>query len=219
MLSARLAIEAGEEQLNPKRMEGRAVEDRERISFSLNSGPLRPKVKKKDDGEDVEYVTDIDVEAGIVLLKPKSGSGVRVVPKLENSWRPEEMKMRSIIKELGDAMEEILEMKTVGQNSAERIEGAEASGYCSMSSKELEAQKLREEMAKLPDEATLEQYEELPVEEFGEAVLRGMGWEKGRPIGRNSKTVVKPLELVRRENSKLGLGAVPGPALPSRRSH
>ena len=31
-------------------------------------------------------------------------------------------------------------------------------------------------LEELPDEATLEDYEKVPVEEFGAALLRGMGW-------------------------------------------
>jgi G patch domain/KOW motif-containing protein len=37
-----------------------------------------------------------------------------------------------------------------------------------------------------------------------------MGWEKGKPIGRNSKTAVAPVEHVRRQ-SREGLGATPLP--------
>ncbi|KAK9467814.1 DExH-box splicing factor binding site-domain-containing protein [Lipomyces arxii] len=40
-----------------------------------------------------------------------------------------------------------------------------------------------------PDEPTLEDYEHVPVEEFGLALLRGMGWKEGEGIGRNRKRV------------------------------
>ncbi|KAK9247535.1 DExH-box splicing factor binding site-domain-containing protein [Lipomyces tetrasporus] len=40
-----------------------------------------------------------------------------------------------------------------------------------------------------PDEPTLQDYETVPVEEFGFALLRGMGWKEGEAIGRNRKRV------------------------------
>lgn len=33
--------------------------------------------------------------------------------------------------------------------------------------------------------STLEDYERVPIEQFGAALLRGMGWEKGKPVGKN----------------------------------
>ncbi|KAK9237252.1 DExH-box splicing factor binding site-domain-containing protein [Lipomyces kononenkoae] len=40
-----------------------------------------------------------------------------------------------------------------------------------------------------PDEPTLQDYEAVPVEEFGFALLRGMGWKEGEDIGRNRKRI------------------------------
>lgn len=39
----------------------------------------------------------------------------------------------------------------------------------------------------LPPQSTLEDYQAMPIEAFGEAVLRGMGWKKGEPIGKSNK--------------------------------
>ncbi|KAK9325783.1 DExH-box splicing factor binding site-domain-containing protein [Lipomyces orientalis] len=41
-----------------------------------------------------------------------------------------------------------------------------------------------------PDEPTLQDYETVPVEEFGFALLRGMGWKEGEGIGKNRKRVL-----------------------------
>jgi G patch domain/KOW motif-containing protein len=51
----------------------------------------------------------------------------------------------------------------------------------------------------------------MPVESFGEALLRGMGWQEGRAIGRGNKKEVTAKDLVRRPH-RLGLGAAPAPA-------
>ena len=36
----------------------------------------------------------------------------------------------------------------------------------------------------MPDMATVEEYQSIPVEAFGEAMLRGMGWTEGKALGR-----------------------------------
>ena len=50
----------------------------------------------------------------------------------------------------------------------------------------------------------------MPIENFGEAMLRGMGWEKGAAIGRGGGGPVEAVEFVRRDH-RLGLGAQPAP--------
>lgn len=62
-----------------------------------------------------------------------------------------------------------------------------------------EADAYRRAIALAPDVSTLEDYERVPVEEFGAALLRGMGWKEGNKIER-------PKEAKRRQNL-LGLGA------------
>ncbi|EFN53037.1 hypothetical protein CHLNCDRAFT_53994 [Chlorella variabilis] len=73
-----------------------------------------------------------------------------------------------------------------------------------------EAAKLKEDLDGLPPEADLDAYAAMPVDQFGMALLRGMGWTEGAAIGRNAKEEVKAKELVRRPQ-RLGLGAAPAP--------
>ncbi|CAH1266389.1 GPKOW [Branchiostoma lanceolatum] len=61
-----------------------------------------------------------------------------------------------------------------------------------------------------PDEASLDDYEAMPVEAFGMAALRGMGWKPGEGIGRTFKQHVDPLQLQVRPKG-LGLGAIVRP--------
>ncbi len=53
-------------------------------------------------------------------------------------------------------------------------------------------------VASAPDVSTLEDYERIPVDEFGAAMLRGMGWK--------GEKTAKPKDVKRRQNL-LGLGA------------
>lgn len=64
-------------------------------------------------------------------------------------------------------------------------------------------------MASRPDEADEEAYEDMPIEEFGTAMLRGMGWTPGTAIGLSNKGLIEPIEFVKRPGYRLGLGAQP----------
>jgi G patch domain/KOW motif-containing protein len=87
---------------------------------------------------------------------------------------------------------------------AERTSGA--GGARNSHAGEQDAAAFREDLARLPDSAPLEAYDDMPVEAFGEAMLRGMGWRDGGAVGRNSTVVVKPIEYLARPRL-LGLGA------------
>ncbi|XP_029011686.1 G-patch domain and KOW motifs-containing protein [Betta splendens] len=57
-----------------------------------------------------------------------------------------------------------------------------------------------------PESSTEADYENVPVEAYGLAMLKGMGWKKGEGIGRTFKQDVKPIEHQLRPKG-LGLGA------------
>lgn len=71
----------------------------------------------------------------------------------------------------------------------------------------------RTDVASRPDPATLDQYNAIPVEEFGAALLRGMGWKDGQAIGRGdyssstaAERALKP-RVPERRPGFLGIGA------------
>jgi len=70
--------------------------------------------------------------------------------------------------------------------------------------------RFRADVANRPNEASLEGYDSVPVDQFGAAMLRGMGWAEGAPIGvgKNAK-VVPVIEFVSRPGYRTGLGATP----------
>ncbi|KAJ8971781.1 hypothetical protein NQ317_004345 [Molorchus minor] len=55
-------------------------------------------------------------------------------------------------------------------------------------------------------EPTLDDYEKVPITDYGMAVLRGMGWKEGMTIGKNAPTS-KPVKLPELRPKGLGLGA------------
>lgn len=71
-----------------------------------------------------------------------------------------------------------------------------------------EEEKLRLDLSLRPDDMTQEAYDALPVESFGLAMLRGMGYQEGVAIGNRKRGLLKPIELTSR-HYRLGLGAKP----------
>lgn len=62
------------------------------------------------------------------------------------------------------------------------------------------------DVASRPDPSSVSDYAAVPVEEFGEAMLRGMGWKEGEVLGRKKGTAAPPKDLQRRP-ALLGIGA------------
>ncbi|KZZ97023.1 pre-mRNA-splicing factor spp2 [Ascosphaera apis ARSEF 7405] len=78
-----------------------------------------------------------------------------------------------------------------------------------------ETRDFRADVASRPEPASLAAYNAVPVEEFGAALLRGMGWKEGEPVGRNrygSITASLKPRVPERRPGFLGIGAkeIPG---------
>lgn len=77
-----------------------------------------------------------------------------------------------------------------------------------------EDDRFKADVASRPDVASLDDYAATPVEEFGAALLRGMGWKDGEAVGKRRAGVPAPKKPVLKERrpNLLGIGAkeVPG---------
>ena len=73
-----------------------------------------------------------------------------------------------------------------------------------------EDDRFRADVASRPDVASLDDYERIPVEDFGSAMLRGMGWKEGQAIGKAGGKAVKQQKVERRP-ALLGIGAKEAP--------
>jgi hypothetical protein len=65
----------------------------------------------------------------------------------------------------------------------------------------------KQDLDELPDEATLQDYDRIPVSQFGMAMLRGMGWKPGEPASRNKKGGIVEPWLPPSRPALLGIGA------------
>lgn len=72
--------------------------------------------------------------------------------------------------------------------------------------RENEDDAFRSDLASRPDPASLADYAAVPVDEFGPAMMRGMGWKGPQAAGDQFEKAVRPKELVRRP-ALLGIGA------------
>lgn len=64
----------------------------------------------------------------------------------------------------------------------------------------------RSDVASRPDSASLDEYAAVPIEEFGAALLRGMGWKEGDAVGKRKQQKVTA-RVVERRPALLGIGA------------
>ncbi|GLJ06740.1 hypothetical protein SUGI_0046730 [Cryptomeria japonica] len=158
-----------------------------KFSLHLHSKPyVKPKSYEKSE-ENVQYITEFD-------YKPQS---LKTIPRLSNSRRLF-MVNNSHLNAKAQSFE--LPTQILQDNSIMSEEGF-------LSKDEMEKQKLREDIELCADEASLEAYERMPVEEFGEALLRGMGWSYGKAIGLNCRDPGLPYQYPNRSVARLGFGA------------
>ena len=72
-----------------------------------------------------------------------------------------------------------------------------------------EEQAFEQDYKTAPDMATLDDYDRVPVEQFGAALLRGMGWKDGDGIGANKGKKMVKTKIPERRPALLGIGVDP----------
>lgn len=82
----------------------------------------------------------------------------------------------------------------------------DTSQFLSTQSPMNEDELFRWDVASRPDSAKLQDYVAVPVDEFGAALLRGLGWKDGDGIGKHKGLVSKP-RVVEQRPALLGIGA------------
>lgn len=161
--------------------------------------------------------------------RPAVAPGKKVIPKLENTFKagPRQHDPNRYLPEQSDGIpastEEKFELAAAepeikveyGLQKRQRPSQQQAppAGPEPPSERpfDIDSRKFKEDVLALPEVADAEAYVAMPVENFGEAMLRGMGWSEGRAVCKGDKKEVQATTYVRRAD-KLGLGAKP--ALP-----
>ncbi|GAB4821489.1 hypothetical protein N2152v2_008535 [Parachlorella kessleri] len=201
------------------------------LAFTGKKQARRVDVQEKDGDDKREAVIGFG-KGGLETAEPRlPGQEALIIPKQENTYRVAGGKFRpTYLPEAADRIdaEGIDKFEVAGPEVAQekvtyglqQRSRPQANGHAAAAARpdeqqhpgeaERETEALKRDLAELPAEAPLEAYDAMPVDKFGEALLRGMGWQEGRAIGRGGKGEVVAKELVRRPQ-RLGLGATPAP--------
>ena len=158
----------------------------ESLRFKFKRTSEKPKLlkTKEKDEEETEYISSTAaISSNISKSKKKKelvihGSG--------NLWKPGNTQVDEITEE---AINQIL-------SNPDSISATEA--------KQIDVTNSTSSL-KFPgvvpqEESTLNDYNDVPITDFGEALMRGMGWEKGKGVGRNRK-IVEPIDFAAKKRT------------------
>ncbi|MBA0867013.1 hypothetical protein Goshw_026443 [Gossypium schwendimanii] len=199
-----------------------------KLSFSLPSKskptqkvPIPKPSTAQDDLNPKEFVTEFDPSK--TLPDPNSKPSY-VIPPKQNEWRPYK-KMKNLDLPLqSDASRDLqfeldssshnpnpdsavsygLNLRNNGSTKGE-ADNKDVTPGSAAPVETLLLQSFKEDLKKLPEDRGFEEFEDVPVEGFGKALLAGYGWVEGRGIGKNAKEDVKVKQYERRTD-KEGLG-------------
>ncbi len=160
--------------------------------------------------------------------RPAVAPGQFVIPKLENTFQagPQRHDPSRYLPESGEAApasnEDRFEPAAIAPEVKveyglqQRQRPAEQQALAAQSPDarpyEIDTRKFKEDLTALPEMADLDAYAAMPIENFGEAMLRGMGWTEGRAVCKRDKKEVQAATYVRRPDG-LGIGAKPALAV------
>lgn len=122
-------------------------------------------------------VKDHDGEKGDEEMKDAGP----IIPPVVEERKPltqDEIAMQALIRESKGETEARSDLVIPALKPEDEEEGMEEGGRFD------ETSSFRADVQARPESATLDQYNAIPVEEFGAALLRGMGWKEGQPVGR-----------------------------------
>lgn len=156
---------------------------------SINSGPqlvgLQKRVKREHDGD-----MDIDSAPNSGFATPAEESGTESVKK-EDTESEEQRALRALLKGATGDGDDAFAIPAIPINPLSEEEA------------------LRQDVAELPEESSLADYERVPVSQFGAAMLRGMGWKpevEQKSTGKAGRRPAQPWVPEQRP-ALLGIGA------------
>ncbi|MCJ1396022.1 hypothetical protein MMC18_008909 [Xylographa bjoerkii] len=137
---------------------------------------------------------------GLTIVKRNGDAEVQTIQILEGS-QPE--------RQAKTADEEALEALVEGKRKSDLVLPAIGSGDLGdqrFVGRFNEDDAFKSDIASRPDSASMDEYSAVPIEEFGAALLRGMGWKEGDVVGKRKNQIIKP-RIVERRPALLGIGA------------
>ncbi|KAL8482032.1 hypothetical protein ACS0TY_028258 [Phlomoides rotata] len=200
------------------------------FSFSINSKSQSNRLNKpttaafvdtaKTDSSAINYVREFRADKAPILPE----SNIEPIAPLPNAWRPnKKLKNLPTLPQVSQSngADSALQFELDPGSNPEASDSSIGFGLnlrqpsatgsdvptlcCGETISDLELRKLREDLENLPEEPGFDEYDDVPVEGFGAALLLGYGWKEGRGIGRNAKEDVKVSEVIRKAG-RGGLG-------------
>jgi hypothetical protein len=181
--------------LQEAQRKGEVPGDRDAVGPSMQYGLSFAKQPQNEDGD--QKMEDAALPAAEVAEKAK--------PLTED-----EIALQALVRESKGEVEGrsdlVIESTRAGEGEAEE----EVSEF--YDNHNSETRSFRADVAARPESATLEQYNAIPVEEFGAALLRGMGWKEGQAVGKGKYGSADPSRastphIPARRPGFLGIGA------------
>ncbi|KAI3718854.1 hypothetical protein L6452_19739 [Arctium lappa] len=177
-----------------------------KLSFSITSSkPPKPTLKSSKDQSSSssvkkEFVTEFDPSK--TLAHPISKT--HVIALISNEWRPKK-KMRNIdlpVKsddpnlefEVVDSIVEPTDPNITYDLNLHAKKDSDPEPkldrfQLTSSIDNLMLNKLRNDLDRLSEDRGMDEFQDLPVEDFADALLKGYGWYEGRGIGENAKGI------------------------------
>ncbi|KAJ6342067.1 hypothetical protein OIU78_010082 [Salix suchowensis] len=181
-----------------------------KLSFSIpsnSSSKAKKPVGESDDDNTKQYVTEFDP------TKTLQGTRTPVIQPIENEYQPhKKMKNIDLLRHPDPSTDLRFELQTLSSDSPDSMSFGLNLRQPTVTSLTKEArvedvmlEKLRHDLKRLPEDRGFEEFEEIPVEDFAKALLKGYGWHEGRGVGKNAKEDVKIKQYTKRTD-KEGLG-------------
>ncbi|KAL8196328.1 hypothetical protein R6Q57_025328 [Mikania cordata] len=176
-----------------------------KVSFSLSSSkPTNSTLcSSSDHSEQKELITEFHPS--------KTLTNSIVIPPIPNEWKPQmqSMNIDSPTQSDSPTIQSESDPNFASEfNISNTTNGRKGYGSDSASSIDrLMLMRLRNDLKRLPDDRGLGEFDDVPVEDFARAYLKGYGWCEGRGIGKNAKEDVKVVEYTNNAAGE-GLGFV-----------
>ncbi|KAJ6695718.1 G PATCH AND KOW-CONTAINING [Salix koriyanagi] len=185
-----------------------------KLSFSIPSkskSKPKPVSEQSDNDNSKQYLTEFDPSK---TQLPQNNQTPTILP-IQNDYHPHK-KMKNIQLPLqpDDSTDLRFEVETLSSDHAAasdsisfglNLRHSATTQTPDARTEDVLLEKLRYDLKRLPDDRGFEEFEEMPVEDFAKALLKGYGWHEGRGVGKNTKEDVQVKQYTKRTD-KEGLG-------------
>ncbi|KAJ6703828.1 G PATCH AND KOW-CONTAINING [Salix viminalis] len=185
-----------------------------KLSFSIPSkskSKPKPVSEQSDNDNSKQYLTEFDPSK---TQLPQNNQTPTILP-IQNDYQPHK-KMKNIQLPLqpDDSTDLRFEVETLSSDHAAasdsisfglNLRHSATTQTPDARTEDVLLEKLRYDLKRLPDDRGFEEFEEMPVEDFAKALLKGYGWHEGRGVGKNTKEDVEVKQYTKRTD-KEGLG-------------